>query len=328
MKIRRLCFPGKRQIIIEKVDLSENLSSSQILCRTLYTAISPGTETAIYCKKHIGFKNPHHHYAKYPFYPGYLNVASIDAIGESVKNFSVGQLVFTREPHCSAFIIDLANPTSIILPLPENIDPAQATLAGMASIANMASFMASPTTDQLVVILGLGIIGNFAAQIYCNNNAQVIGIDIAENRLAIAQKCDIQTYLAGTGDEWISYFHKCYGIPHIVVEATGNPVAIETSLRLVGEFGRVVLLGSPREMSILDTYELIHCKAVSLIGAPAWLNPSRIADTRLMLKEIACGRLKVEPLITHYFPFTEAKQAFEAYASGNTQVMATLLYWG
>ena len=327
MKVKKICFSGKRKFVIVESDLDENIAPNQIMCKTLYTIISPGTETAMYNETHIGFKDPNNSYAKYPFYPGYLNVARVEKIGDAVKSFSIGKLIFTFETHCSAFIIDTAKPGTIAVPLPDDIDSMLAPLAGMATISNTANFMASASSGQLVSVLGMGIIGNFAAQIYRNTGVQAVGVDLDKYRLEVARECDFQTYQSEPGCNWIPDFHKTYGMPDIVVEATGNPDVIETALKLTGKLGKVILLGSPKETSVIDTYNLIHSKGVSLIGAHTTLLPNRKEVIAQVLKEIALKKLITKPLLTHKCHFTEAHDAFEEYVNGNTRRMATLLSW-
>lgn len=326
MKVKKICFIQKRKVVIEESDLNEYISSNQILCKTLYTLISPGTESALYTETHIGFKDPNDSSVKYPFYPGYLNVARIERTGTKVKNFSPGQLIFTLQPHCSAFILEVNHETKAVL-LPENIDPMLATFSGMATIASTASFMAPASRDKSVCVFGMGIIGNLAAQTYKLKGARVIGIDLNKNRLEFARKCDLATYLSDLDCKWQSDFHNIHGCPDIVIEATGNSKLIESALMLTGEMGKVVLLGSPRTTSVIDTYSLIHKKGASLIGAHSRVIPDWKAVMEQTLQKIALKKLIVEPLITHKCYFEEAHEAYEAYANGNSARMGTLLNW-
>ena len=66
---------------------------------------------------------------------------------------------------------------------------------------------------------------------------------------------------------------------------------------------------------------------MSLVGTHEGLIPNRKAVYEQMLSDIASEKLTTKPLLTHKCSFEEAREAFEAYANGDTKRMATLLCW-
>ncbi|HYF48597.1 MAG TPA: hypothetical protein VEJ63_04290, partial [Planctomycetota bacterium] len=77
MKIQRLVFPDKGRCEIEDITLDERRDDSELLLKTRVSLISAGTELAMFTRSHRGFDDPNNRYAKYPFPPGYLNVAEV-----------------------------------------------------------------------------------------------------------------------------------------------------------------------------------------------------------------------------------------------------------
>ena len=124
---------------------------------------------------------------------------------------------------------------------------------------------------ETVVVLGLGLIGQFAAQLARVAGARpVIGVDLFPNRVEIAQAGGICALNPNESDVAQTVNAVTAGrMAEVVIEATGNPAVIPQALELAGDGGRVVLLGSPRGTVEIDPYSAVHHKGVSLIGAHA-----------------------------------------------------------
>jgi hypothetical protein len=73
-------------------------ADDQIICETIITAISPGTELAAY----TGLE-PLRPGRQYPRLQGYCNVARVREVGASVTSVKPGQSVLTFQSHRTAF---------------------------------------------------------------------------------------------------------------------------------------------------------------------------------------------------------------------------------
>ena len=94
--------------------------------------------------------------------------------------------------------------------------------------------------------------------------------------------------------------------------------------------GQVILLGSPRGSAEIDLYFGLHRKGVSLIGAHASRQANAIqygdADPHeVMLEFIASERLKVNPLLTHKLPASQAKQGYKRLLNSKSNYLGVLL---
>lgn len=223
---------------------------NEVLVETIYSAISPGTELAWL-----------HHMANtpgiYPYYPGYSCTGRILETGPLVTDLKPGSLVAVRASHCSHFLAD----SSSCIPIDtEQLKPASAFR--IASISLQGVRKADIQIGDRVAVLGLGAIGNFAAQLSQIAGAgEVIGFDLLEDRRSVASACNISHTMEKAGSDLYNSFDS-------VIEATGSPSAINSALKLVRPLGNVVLLGSPRGLTEqVDFYTDVHRKGIQIIGA-------------------------------------------------------------
>jgi 2-desacetyl-2-hydroxyethyl bacteriochlorophyllide A dehydrogenase len=331
----RLVFPKAYQCEFEAADWSPHVvPDDSILIRTAYSLISPGTELAFYTGTHIDLENPHNKWAKLPFYPGYASIGEVVGVGRSVHQVQVGDNVLALGHHADYDLIPYSE--EYVLPLPESIDPRHALFARLAEISSSAMVQSARFNPGYhVVVIGMGLIGNLAAQLYSLHGARVIGVDVVDQRLATAKASNIaHTIRSGPDVDLSAQVEQITGgnLPDIVVEATGNPTLVNVALALVRRRGQVILLGSPRGTAEIDIYRHIHSKAVSLIGAHGNVKgidglPSSAELLRHSLDLIAKRQLSIEPLISHQLPADEAARAYDMLLHRKEEALGVILDW-
>ena len=85
LKVKVIAAPEAGRVELQTVELDENsLPPDCILVKTLYSAVSAGTE----CAWISG--NSNNAGQKFPFYPGYSAVGQVVRVGADVKNFAAG----------------------------------------------------------------------------------------------------------------------------------------------------------------------------------------------------------------------------------------------
>mgnify|MGYP006298164925 CR=1 FL=1 len=304
--------------------------------RNSVSLISPGTELALYTGTHIGFKDPDITWAEYPIRPGYASIGKIEAIGEAVMNFRVGDMVLHYQPHADYSLVDTRK--AQLFKLPPDIEPQQALFARFGQIAYTA-VAASQKTDGYVLVYGGGIVGNLCAQIFLHRkNRPVILADISTARLALAHKCGIHTCInpavEDIGTALSKKSHEA-GV-NTVVEATGVPALVESALENVNLQGEVVLLGSTRGRVELDVYKMIHRKATMVIGAhesrfPLFGNSTEQKSQHFfstdVLSMIASQIIKVTPFITDSVTPDRVSHAYQMLIDDPDTHIGVLINW-
>src|SRR5579859_1456452 len=96
--IQRVIFPRSGEVAIETAELPDR-GPRGVLVRTLYTAVSAGTETTAL----LGQFDE----GSYPIRPGYSHVGVVEAMGEGVEDFQVGERVLSMGGHQSHVLVDL-----------------------------------------------------------------------------------------------------------------------------------------------------------------------------------------------------------------------------
>lgn len=98
IKVYKLLAPYELVLIEEQINV-DILREDEFIAETIYTAISPGTETAAF----IG-KEPLRPGSIYPRVVGYCNIARVLFKGKSILDISVGDIVLTFQSHRSHYI--------------------------------------------------------------------------------------------------------------------------------------------------------------------------------------------------------------------------------
>jgi len=329
---RRICFPEAHRVRLEEFQLDESaLGKGDVLLRTRFSLISPGTELANYTGLQRG--------RKYPFYPGYAAVGEVVKAGEGAARFRAGDLVYSYTRHSS---IEVAR--RLCVKVPEGVEPEMAPFARMATIAMTALRVSAGELGDTVAVLGQGLVGIIAAQLFGLAGMEVIGIDPVGERLRVAESCGVRhTINPSETDlkERVMELTNGRGC-EVTVEAIGNPATVETACQITSRLGEVILLGSPRGEHMADLTEVLNYVhlwprgCLTLKGAHEWRLPvtpqegskhSIERNAHIAFRLIADGRLKVKPLLTHVLPPTRAEEAYEGLLKKKDQYLGVLFDW-
>jgi 2-desacetyl-2-hydroxyethyl bacteriochlorophyllide A dehydrogenase len=335
MQHTRLLFPEVRKVEWEYFDLPDKPDPYEFITIARFSLVSVGTELALFMGTHIGFTLPHPPFPMMPQRPGYAFVGEVAAVGSDVERVRVGQRVMLEAPHGTAAVMDSRTDRWVILP--NELDYASGTLIRMADIAMTSLRVAPIQLGDSVVIYGLGLVGQLAAQLYQLNGATpVIGIDLLPSRIETAAANGILALNPAEIDIRAEVTRLTGGRgPDVVIEATGSPTVIPLALDLVTKGGRVALLGSTRGQVEIDVYSQIHRKGVHLVGAhesvinldPASRRWTKVRDLILLANLFADGRLTSQGLITHNISPSELPGIYDILAKNPEEYLGVLVDW-
>jgi 2-desacetyl-2-hydroxyethyl bacteriochlorophyllide A dehydrogenase len=332
LKNLRSAILGVRDVTFQEIDLP-TLSADQVRVRTHYSLISPGTEVAMFNGSHIGFADPENRYAKFPFLPGYSAIGEVIEMGNEVSHLKAGDHIYYYGKH--ERIGTAETRTSVVLIPPAGIDPKHVPFVRLAQVSYTALAASEGVPAGLVAVVGLGMIGNFAAQLYQRAGATVFAFDTLQARCDWAKACGIANVVKVDGDLVEAILGATGGSKAaLVVEATGVGALAAKCLEAVGFRGKVVLLGSPREPVTINSYKLLHRPCASLIGAHVNLVPvvsdsalDQRAVTRELLEAIAVGELIVAPLLSSVVRPMDLANSYNALENRKDEVIGILLDW-
>ena len=333
MKGKRITMPSANNVMLEDYEIDEALAEDQILFKTHYSLISPGTECAGYTALQSGTRFPHG--------SGYAAVGEVLKVGQRVKRCTSGDIVFSYTPHAS---IVKTNSIMLVLKRPVDIDEKLIPFVRMATVAMTSMRVASAEFGDTVVIIGLGLVGNYASQLFTLAGMRVISIEKIPMRLESASKCGVR-YLINSGAEnpleKVKEHTNGQGA-ETTVEAIGNPRLIEMAFQLTKYKGEVILLGSPRGeytadvTNILDYVHNIGKGAITLKSAHEWVFPTMHSgeskhsierNTQIAYNLLKDGKLKAKELLTHVINPADAKLAYDGLVDKKDEYLGVVMDW-
>jgi 2-desacetyl-2-hydroxyethyl bacteriochlorophyllide A dehydrogenase len=337
MQARRLVCKAIRQVEWKTWEIPEMPEPHEVLIKSACSLISAGTEIAIYSGSHIGYSLPAPPpWFKFPISMGYALAGTVQAVGSEVEEWAEGDRVMVHAPHGDFALCDVR--TAIMRRLPAGVSMEEGALARMGGISLVGIRQGNVALGEAVVVLGLGLIGQFAAQLCRLAGARpVIGVDIIASRGQIVAAGGIYAINPSEAD-LVSVVREMTGgrMTEVVIEATGNPKVAPMALDLAAEGGRVVLLGSLRGNIEIDAYSTIHRKGISLIGAHDQLSAHPFTpqdpwtcqrNLDLILTLFADGSLKDDGLISHRIQSHDIREMYEMLIMRPRDFLGTLIEW-
>lgn len=328
--------PWKVQTVETNFDLRiEN--PNEVIVKSICSLVSAGTELA--CLAGVEGWFP------LPGTPGYAAIGEVIEAGSNVSHVKKGQLVYTFGNHAQYFKIDTSSRwNGLCVPVPEGIEPDKAIFARMAGIAMTAIRKSQIELGDDVCVMGLGPIGNLAAQMAQLQGARVIAADISPIRNQMALQSGIKQVLNSAMPDFHDQIKKLTqgrGVSTLI-DATGSSAVIEQSLPLVAQYGEVILLGTPRApyqtdlTKTLQHVHLWHMGSVTLKGALEFIAPtfeeefvkhSIERNTRILLNLLNDNELIVKPFYTHKAKPSQAAEVYEGLRNKKDEYIGVVFDW-
>jgi 2-desacetyl-2-hydroxyethyl bacteriochlorophyllide A dehydrogenase len=325
-----------------RFQLHDRLRPAEVLVQVDRTIISSGTELANY----TGLDRDTRRRGKwccYPWVPGYGGIGRIVKAGSKVKEFEEGDRVYGIFNHATHSVVDTSQ--RLCVPVPEELDSTPASFARMGNVAITAMRRAEAGLGDTVAIIGLGLVGNLAGQFFIHAGQRLIGLDPAANRRRIAEGVGFFATVDPSGAKLKQIVEQVQELngdrsPRVVVDAVGDSRVVMQAVALAARNGQVVLLGTPRAshtVNVTPTFDDAHRRGIDIKGALEWNVPllrrqgpgihSTEGNAELILRMLATGVLRVEPLLTHVLPPARLNEAYQGLLHEKETYMGVVLDW-
>jgi threonine dehydrogenase-like Zn-dependent dehydrogenase len=254
-------------------------------------------------------------WTSYPGEPGGMGHEGwgvIDAVGEAVADFRVGERVAMLGARSYAEF-DTA-PASAIVRLPEalNGSPVPGEPLGCAfNIFRRSDVRAGDT----VAIVGIGFLGAVLTRLAADGGARVIAISRRQSSLELARRYGAAETIA-MDDHWriveavkeLTAGAFC----ERVIECVGLQWPLDLAGELTGFGGRLIVAGyhqdGPRQVNM----QMWNWKGIDVVNAHERDPAVQLRGLREAVEAVASGRLDPAPLYTHRYPLERLGEALDA----------------
>ena len=321
------------QLIIDKRMIDdENLDEDCILCETLVSVISPGTEIAAY----IG-EPPLRPVKPYPRLLGYCNVARVMKVGDNVSSVSAGDRVLTGFHHCSHF---LADENAILSVIPDGVEDRLAACSYLYHLGYDAVLKSNLKLGSSSVVIGLGALGLTSVAMSYRAGAKVYAISDHPVPKEIAKKFGATHVFSRENFEDLE---KILGdrLADVVISTTNSWSDWDLALKIAGRNSFIGVIGfpgrglnSPMNNPLDSQYFYDKQLKIQAVGAAPEMNDSRQFlkfnqrdNLSFILQDIDRGYLEPESLITDMLSWDSLDEAYKNLISRENSPVTYGLEW-
>jgi len=271
---------------------------------------------------------------------GYCNVGEVIGVGEGVKELKIGDRVASNGGHAEFVCV----PQNLVATIPNNVTDEEAAFTVIGAIGLQGIRLVNPSFGENVVVIGLGLIGLLTAEILLANGCRVIGYDIDDTKVNIANEKGIIAFNPMSGNDPVKYVlsqTNNIGADAVIITASAktNDI-ISQAANMSRKRGRIVLVGViGLQISRADFYEKELSFQVSCSYGPgrydedyeqkgidypmAFVRWTEKRNFETVLEAISTGKLDVKPLITEVVALEDFQQIYGEI--GKSNAIASLL---
>jgi len=288
--------------------------------RTLFSAISRGTETLVHRHQ---VPETVRDLMRAPFQEGdlpgpvkygYLTAGVVEAGPAQLQ----GQRVFCLHPHQTRFVV----PATAVVPIPDDVPTPRALLAGAVETAINGLWDAAPRIGDRVAVVGLGMIGASVAALLARFPlGRLQAVDVDSGRAGLA---------AQLGVELVSP-DQAAGDCDVVLHCSATEAGLATALDLAGDDAEVVELSwyGDRAPSV-PLGEAFHARRLTLrgsqVGGVSTARRARRSTTdRLTLALQTLSDPRFDALLSGMSDFTELPEVIDQIAAGDRPALCHLI---
>jgi len=332
---KRVIFDGPRCVRLEQIVVNlEDLGPHEVAVAARWSVLSPGTELAHFRGDALSGVLPHASRHGYPFIPGYAMVGSVIAAGREA-GLEVGTAVLSHTPHQSLVRFDRRE--CVCVALPRGIALDEAPFARLAQVGAASLLVSSARAGDVVAVLGLGPIGNLAAQVAMCAGFVTVGVEKAASRRELARRCGIEQVF--TPEEAFAAL-EAMGGARLVLECTGRAAAVVFAAELCAHYGEVMTVGAPwlRDADVAAS-ALVACifeRYLSLRSGWEWQVPrydgprgrSIASCTGWVVDQLLAGKIRPAELVSGRLVPAEVERGYRLLDTDADRNVTFLIDWG
>lgn len=275
---------------------------------------------------------------------GYSAAGVVLEVGAEVTKFAPGDRVACGGS-TAAHAEVVAVPENLVVRVPEGVETRHACFATIGAIAMQGVRRAHIELADNVVILGLGLVGQLAAQLAKVAGARVLGFDLAHDRVELAVKMGADAAYPLNSDALAHVLDFTDGVGAdavIVAAATKSSQPVNDAIAMARSRGRISILGI---VGLELDYHAFYAKELDVYMSRSYgpgrydvnyegrgldypISYVRWTENRNMgavLELLAAGRLDVTPLISRVAPIHEAEKAYAELTAGEVRPLGIVL---
>jgi polar amino acid transport system substrate-binding protein len=272
---------------------------------------------------------------------GYSTAGTVMASLDTNGNFQPGDRVACAGQDYASHAEVVAVPQNLCVKIPENVSFQQASFTTLGAIALQGVRQAAPLVGEKVCVIGLGLLGQLTGQILKANGCDVLGIDLSERMIVLANEISVHHALHRNDANLISVcenFTNGHGFDSVIITAaapTNDPIILSTEI--CRKKGKIIVVGAVKMDVPRDPY--FYRKELELkiscsygpgrydvnyeeLGNDYPFPYVRWTEQRNMeafLAMVSKGLINVTPLISHTFGIEQAEEAYEIVLGKNPQ---------
>ena len=267
---------------------------------------------------------------------GYSSAGIIEQCGIAATEFSPGDRVACVGQGYASHAEFVSIPVNLACRIPDGVQDDEASFGMLGIIALHGIRSAKLTFGSKVVVLGLGLLGLLTVQMLRAYGCEVIALDPAQDKTAIALKLGFQHVTNQTEDLTLLCDTQTagYGADAVIITAASKDRSlVDQSIQLCRSKGRIVIVGTTdihpdRNELWLKEIELVVSRAagpgsldplyelegVDLpIGEVRWTQKRNLQE---FLRLIADKKVDVLSLVTHRYSIEQAENVYAQFVAG------------
>jgi 3-hydroxyethyl bacteriochlorophyllide a dehydrogenase len=329
MKSRAVVFPRAGEASVQEVEIPEP-GERDVLVEIEASAVSPGTERWCLTDRMVIPGQPP---PGFPHVPGYQAAGTVVEVGGGVRSVRVGDRVFSRNCRAPAgwagswwggHVRHHAAEEASVIPLPDSVSTRVASGLLLAQVGYNGAMKPPVSPGDPAVVIGDGLVGQYAAQVLRHRGARVIVAGLSSPRLELAQRFSADEVFDSSQGELAAFVRERYpeGV-RVVVETASSAATVRQAAALLGYGGHLVLNGYyPPPESLVD-WHWLRTRELTLY-CPNSRTRERLEHT---LELITRGILEVDGLVTHELPVEEAPAAYARLLGPETNFLGIVFRW-
>lgn len=311
---------GFGNIQLEEVPIPD-INSNQIRVKTDTTLISRGSEL---------FRRYILEEAVPPSIMGYSLTGIVDAIGDQVTDYSIGDRVMVVAPHAEYVVAEQHPTDGRIVSLPDDVSFEAGTFLPLATSSVAWSDSSGVKEGDTVVILGQGLVGSLMMQVIRSYSPErIITIDGLPLRCELSLKLGADASINADEEDPIQ---SVRGLTNgkgadLVIDCVGGHAGVksfEQAQDMVRQYGIIQLIALYQQKPLpLHSSKMMSKRLVAGILT----DEPRSSLAARALQKIQNGEIRATDMVTHRFEYTEAKDAFDLLWNNPGETLGVLIKW-